>query len=460
MFKLRAGFRYLLAASAITACLSACGGSDSSSSAAAVSTQAASWTDVSVRGLDGAVNINWDRAADAPWNSTYNIYCSGNPAGIVRESNRIATNYHGRSFDHTNVTNGERYYYVVTEVTATGEGPASRLVSATPQAVQPATPSALKLTLQDSSIKLELTGPTPPNPALASYNLYRSTARNSFTSGNRIASAATLPYLDGSANLAPGTTYYYAVTAVVAGKESRFSPAVSARPQAEIAAVAATPTRLAAFASPTGMSIQPGNGSCLVGWSDVDPLESSSSDPAPSGAAEYVLYWSDVPEVLDNAKWRIDSAAKDATSGALEVTGLSNGVMYYFQLVAAVKGSDGNPIPGRFTAGPVLSVTPAPRSPAIPSGVAATQGSRQVSLAWNRDGSGISGVTYNVYFSETDTASPGELMAQGSKKQNADGSKTYYTHTGLQPGKTYYYVVTSVADGGESAPSSIVSVTL
>jgi hypothetical protein len=51
------------------------------------------------------------------------------------------------------------------------------------------------------------------------------------------------------------------------------------------------------------------------------------------------------------------------------------------------------------------------------------------------------------------------MMAKGTRKNNDDSTKAYYTHSGLESGMTYYYVVTAVGEG-ESAPSNIVSVTL
>jgi hypothetical protein len=83
-----------------------------------------------------------------------------------------------------------------------------------------------------------------------------------------------------------------------------------------------------------------------------------------------------------------------------------------------------------------------------------------VSLSWSKDSSGISGVTYNIYVSTTDANSPAELRAKGDRKNNTDSSKAYFTHTGLTAGQTYYYVVTAAVGGGESEPSSIVSVTM
>ena len=467
MVKLGPTLRFLLVTCAITGSLCSCGGSSSSSNLAAVST--ASWTNVSVRALDGKINVNWDKASGTAGGSTaatYNVYCSTTPSNLLQAGNRIATGYSGLSFDHTGAANGQRYYYVITAVTGAGEGPASRMVSATPQAAQVVAPFGLKVTAQDSSVRLDFLGPSGSSTAV--YNLYRSSARNAFSAGNIIASrkpaAALSPYLDG--NLTNGATYYYSATAVVDGKESSFGPVVSAQPQAAVPAVDSSPTQLAAFAPPSGVSAEPGNGSCIVRWTDEAPLVISGSDPAASTTPLYLLYWSYTTDVLNNPIGRLDNATKDATSGGATVSGLSNGSTYYFQLVAAVKGSDGNPISGRFTPGPVVSVTPAPKIPAVPTGVGAAQGSQQVLLSWDQDASGVyndangnSKVTYNIYYSTTDAATPAELMAKGAKLNNSDPTKPYFTHTGLHSGQTCYYVVTSVGEG-ESAPSSIISVTL
>jgi len=460
--------RFLLAAGALAASLCACGGSDNGATAV-TAVKTASWTDVSVRALDGKINLSWEKGVGTsfgPTAPTYNIYCSTTSSDLVREANRIATNYAGQSFDHTNVTNGVRYYYAVTAVTATGEGPASNTVSAYPQAALPAPPYGLKVTALDSSVKLELRGPTPVGAAGVVYNLYRSTTRGGFVAGNRILSGAPAsqiaPYLD--LHLDNGTTYHYAVSAVISGKESGFSPTVSARPQAVTAPLNSTPSQLARFASPAQMSAAAGNGYCDLSWSDVAPITISQPDPAASATPatpDYTLYWSDLPDVLDNPIDSVVHATKSAESGTFRITGLNNGAMYYIQVVAAVKDSDGNPIPGRFTPGPVVSVTPSPKTPAVPSGLAATHGEQQVSLDWNKDASGLTGVTvtYNVYFSTTAPATAAELVAKGTRKNNEDSTKPYYTHTGLQPGATYYYVVTAVGEG-ESAPSPVVSVTL
>ena len=470
MGKMWVALRFLLVAIAVSTYLSACGGSGSSTASTADSTaKTASWTNVSVRALDGRININWDKAVGSTFGtalSTYNVYCSTNPVAIMQAGNRIAANYAGTSFDHTDVTNGQRYYYVVTEVSAAGEGPASRMVSATPYAALPAAPFGLKVTARDSAVKLDFPAPTPATTVSVSYNVYRSTTITGLgTDTSKIASSLTdLTYNDNNPQIIKnGTTYYYALTTVVAGKESAFSPIATARPQATTPAVDNTPENglLAAFSSPAETSVKPGDCSCTIKWPDVPSLKITGSDKVGSTAPVYILYWSNSPDVIANKIGQRVIDPKDVTSDGFKLTGLKNGSIYYFQITAAVKGTADAPIEGRYTTGPVVAATPGLKTPATPAGLSATQGSQQVALSWSKDTSGLSGVTYNIYVSTTDANSPAELMAKGDKKNNSDSSKTYFTHTGLTAGQAYFFVVTAVVAGeGESAPSSIVSVTL
>jgi fibronectin type 3 domain-containing protein len=476
MGKVLIALRFLLVSIAISTYLSACGGSGSSSTNAAFSTtKTAAWTNVSVRALDSKVNINWDKATGSSFGtelSTYNVYCATVPVNIVQAANRIAANYAGTSFDHTNVTNGQRYYYAVTAVNAVGEGPASLTVSAVPYQVLPAAPFGLKVTALDSAIKLDFLVPTPVNTTNINYNLYRSETINGFTSASKIASLTTTTYEDKS-KITNDKTYYYALTTVVAGKESEFSPISVAHPQARTAAVDSSATALAKFASIAEMTAEAGAGSCSVTWSDVTALTITPPDPAASTNSVkpyYVLYWSDSPDVLNNIRDKVVDVSKALNINAgfftYKLSGLTNGSLYYFQIVAAIREADGSlkldpqtGIPLRKTAGPVVAVTPGLKIPAAPAAISATQGAQQVSLNWTKDSSGLGGITYNIYVSTTDAGSPAELMAKGIKKNSDDSTKAYYVHSGLLSGQTYYYVVTAVGEA-ESAPSSIVSVTL
>ena len=89
----------------------------------------------------------------------------------------------------------------------------------------------------------------------------------------------------------------------------------------------------------------------------------------------------------------------------------------------------------------------AQKAPATPTGLAATAGDAQVSLSWN---SAARASSYNVKRSTT---------AGGPYTTVANVTSTAYTNTGLTNGTVYYYVVSAVNSGGESANSSQVSAT-
>jgi fibronectin type 3 domain-containing protein len=85
-----------------------------------------------------------------------------------------------------------------------------------------------------------------------------------------------------------------------------------------------------------------------------------------------------------------------------------------------------------------------------PTGVVLTSpGANQLTISWQPVPRATS---YNLYWS---TAS-GVTIANGTKIANASSP---YTHSGLTPNNTYYYLVTAVGSSGESAASSQVSAT-
>ncbi len=85
--------------------------------------------------------------------------------------------------------------------------------------------------------------------------------------------------------------------------------------------------------------------------------------------------------------------------------------------------------------------------PAAPTGLAATAGDKQVTLSWNASAGATS---YNLKRSATHG---------GPYSTVTSPTTTTATDTGLTNGTTYYYVVSAVNAGGESANSSEVSAT-
>jgi fibronectin type 3 domain-containing protein len=93
--------------------------------------------------------------------------------------------------------------------------------------------------------------------------------------------------------------------------------------------------------------------------------------------------------------------------------------------------------------------SPLAAAPAAPTGVVATAGAGQVTISWTAVAAATS---YNIYWSTTS----GVTTKNGSKISDVTSP---YTQTGLTGGTTYYYVVTAVENGSESAASSQVSAT-
>lgn len=119
---------------------------------------------------------------------------------------------------------------------------------------------------------------------------------------------------------------------------------------------------------------------------------------------------------------------------------VSNGTTYYY-VVSAVNsaGESGN--------SSQVSATPTVAPPAAPTGLSATAGDKQVALTWNAS---TGAATYNVKRSTT----------QGGPYTTVNSpAGTNYTDIGLTDGTKYYYVVSAVNGGGESANSSEVSAT-
>ena len=91
-------------------------------------------------------------------------------------------------------------------------------------------------------------------------------------------------------------------------------------------------------------------------------------------------------------------------------------------------------------------------APTAPTGVTATPGKNQVTIAWTPE---AGATTYDIYWSTTSGVS-GPAGTNGTPIYKVTNP---YTQTGLTAGTTYYYVVTSVHTNVESPPSDQVSAT-
>jgi hypothetical protein len=171
---------------------------------------------------------------------------------------------------------------------------------------------------------------------------------------------------------------------------------------------------------PTGVTATPGNGQITIAWTVVKDVTS------------YNIYWSTTPGVTTANGAKITGA----TSPYVHL-GLTNGITYYYVVTAVNK--DGESAPS--------TQVSAKLALAAPTGVMATPGNGQATIAWTT----VSGATsYNIYWSTT----PGVTTTNGNK---ITGATSPYVHIGLINGTAYYYVISAVDGNGESTPSSQVS---
>jgi fibronectin type 3 domain-containing protein len=366
-----------------------------------VSPPPAAPTGVTATPADDAVTISWTAVAGA---ASYNIYWSTTSgAGVTGTPIANVTN----PYVQTGLTNGTTYYYVVTAVNGYGESTPSNQVSATPLAtLPPAAPTGVTATPGNSQVTIAWTGAQ----SATSYNIYWSiTSGVTPANGTQIANATT-PYIQGG--LANGTTYFYVVTAVNGNGESAPSAQVSAIPSA-------TPTP----AAPTGVTATPGNGQVTIAWTAVP------------GVTSYNIYWS-----TTSGAGVTGTQIANVTTPYTQ-TGLTNGTTYYYVVTALNGAVESPPSTPQVSATPVLPA---------PTGVTATPGNTQVTIAWTAV---TNAASYNIYWSTTPGVTPTNYVAE------ITGATTPYIQIGLINGTTYYYVVTAVNGTVESLPSTQVSAT-
>jgi chitodextrinase len=178
-------------------------------------------------------------------------------------------------------------------------------------------------------------------------------------------------------------------------------------------------------AAPADLTATAGNSQAALAWS------------ASSGAASYSVFRSTTSETGYAA------IASGVTGTSFTDTGLTNGTTYYY-VVKAVNAAGNSGYSNEASATPSNVVPP----PAAPTGLTATAGNAQVSLAWTAS---TGATSYRVLRSAT--------SGSGYALLSDNVSGTSFTDTGLTNGTTYYYVVQAVNSSGNSGNSVQASAT-
>lgn len=355
---------------------------------------------------NASVTIQWSPVVGA---TSYDIYWSNTP-GVTKETGNRLPNA-SSPFLHSGLANGTTYYYVISATGPDGEVALSAQLSATPQGEAPSAALNLTVTAGDASATIQWAAVA----GAVSYNVYWSNSPGvTKASGNKITGVTALSF--SHTGLTNGTTYYYVITSVgVGGGESSESAQVSATPGTALPDVPQNPTATA------------GESSATIQWSAV------------AGAISYNIYWSNTPGVTKANGNKIAGVTSPFIHDGLIITGIT----YYYVITAVGAGGVESAESLQVSATPFIPL------PSPPQGLTATVVNSSANLQW----SAVADAThYFIYWSNT-AGAPKESRTRITSFTNT------FVHGPLNRGTTYYYVVTAVGPGGESAISAEVSVT-
>ena len=278
----------------------------------------------------------------------------------------------------------------------------------------------------------------------ATYNVYVSSVSN-FTpsAATRVATAISSTTFN-QQGLTASTTYYYLVTAVVAGVESVPSNSVSAT--------------TAANASSGGSACQV-NYSIVNQWNDGFTAAVSITNSGTSAIRSWTLTWTWPGSQQITQAWN-GSYAQSGSSASL-ANASWNGAIAPGAIVTGIgfnaNYSGTNVAPSViFLNGGACNAAGTPgggTAPAAPTNLSATAASSSgIKLSWTANTA--SGVTYDVYSSTTAGFTP------AAANRVASGlTVTNFASQNLAAATTYYYAVTALNASGESAPSGQASAT-
>ncbi len=214
--------------------------------------------------------------------------------------------------------------------------------------------------------------------------------------------------------------------------------------------------------APAGLTAVGGNRSVTLSWEDPnDPFITAWQLQQKEGGGSYGA-WTNI-------------AGSGATTTTHIVSSLTNGQTYAFKLRAVndagagAESAEVTAIPGVPTPTPTHTPTPTPEpptpthtptptptptpipTPAAPTGLSATAGDTQVTLAWtNPNDATITG--YQIRQRKGSDA-----WSEWTDIDPSDASTVMYTVTGLENGASYRFRIRAVNPGGESGQSSSVT---
>jgi fibronectin type 3 domain-containing protein len=253
---------------------------------------------LSATGGNAQVTLSWAVSSGA---TSYHVKRSGVSGGPYSQVGAPSA----AAYLDASLTNGTKYFYVVSALNSSGESANSTEVNATPTApaIAPTAPANLAATAGNAQISLSWSRST----GATGYNVKRSAVSGGPYA--QVAVPSTNSYTD--AGLTNGTTYYYVVSAFNSAGQS-----------ADTAQAGATP------AAPTGLPATPANLTATAGNAQV-----SLSWSVSTGATSYNV------ERSTTSGGPYSQIAASSTNSYIDA-GLTNGTTYYYVVSAVNSAGD------------------------------------------------------------------------------------------------------------------------
>jgi fibronectin type 3 domain-containing protein len=341
--------------------------------------------------------------------TSYKVFrgTTSNTAGQVQISSSATTSY-----DDTQVTAGQTYYYSVKAVNAVGDSVASNVVSVLVKAL-PGTPIGLTTHISDRALVLSWSAPTSNGyTPITGYKVYRSGA-----SGTEayLTTVTGTTFTDSS--LVNGNVYYYRISAVNAMGEG-----------AQCAEVHDSPATTPAAPTITAVST---NDSVLLSWS------------APNNGGRqitgYVVYRG-ATAAFTAATILASSVAENTYNDSTVAVGST---YYYFVTATSSIGTSSPSSSGS------VSISEQPSAPRL---VTPTIASDHVQLSWSAPASSGSTPVSGYYVYRSLTSGSGTVIAHL-------GNVLAYSDASVTLGQTYYYSVSAENQDGAGPLSAEVQTT-
>ncbi len=366
-----------------------------------------------VRAGSGLLRLSWSDPQDAGiagWQYAFRSVAEESGWRDIPESGPATAGHILRG-----LLNGLAHHVRIRAVNASGPGPASDELTATPLAAVPPKPTGLSATAGDGRAVLEWDD--PDDPSIAAWQLRRKRAEAPWDARwTTMAGSDWTTRRHDIAGLENGVAYRFRIRAVNRVGNGPESEEVVATPQPPPPA------------EPTGLEALAGDGQVALSW----------DDPGDATITAWQYAWR--TEEAAPGPWRA-IAPSDATTARHTVTGLKNGETYRFR-IRALNGGGPGPASAEAAATPMLAV------PARPTGLTATAGDEQATLRWPDPGNAsITGWQYQHRLSDA---------AWGNGWSTIPGSAartTSHTITGLTNGESYSFRIRAVNASGPGPAS-------